>query len=158
MNERTNTESAANFQACRGGARSVAQVGAAFVCGVLAACALTAPMSAVSPAAAIGQSGAPLSDDEGGSGRVSAAEQRKEMIVLLKNMSTRMDRIEAALAKGLNVKVINMPALGTSGEESRETPPKGELKGSGTSEPKGTDNPTPRMSPKQPITSVRPKG
>lgn len=49
------------------------------------------------------------------SGRISAAEQRKEMIQQLRSLATRMERIEASLARGINVRVTEMPDKG--GEE-----------------------------------------
>lgn len=43
-------------------------------------------------------------------GLVSAADQRKTMIDELRAMSSRMERLEALLSKGLTVKVSEMPA------------------------------------------------
>lgn len=45
------------------------------------------------------------------SGMVSAAEQRKQMIAELKAQSVRLERIESALARGVNVKVTDMPPI-----------------------------------------------
>lgn len=45
------------------------------------------------------------------SGRISAAEQRKQMIQELRGLSARMERIESALTRGINVKVTDMPAM-----------------------------------------------
>jgi|CXWL01.1.fsa_nt_gi hypothetical protein len=42
-------------------------------------------------------------------GLVSAADQRKQMILALANMGTRLDKIEALLSKG--IKVSEMPEL-----------------------------------------------
>jgi len=53
------------------------------------------------------------------SGRISAAEQRKEMIQQLRSLATRMERIEASLARGINVRVTEMPDKG--GEEKEQT-------------------------------------
>jgi hypothetical protein len=50
-------------------------------------------------------------DDGDESGRVSAAEQRKVMIAELRNLSTRMEHIEAVLNKPLTVKVSEMPPI-----------------------------------------------
>jgi hypothetical protein len=58
--------------------------------------------------------------DEENSGRISAAEQRKAMITELRAMGSRLERIEAALAKGINVKVTSMPA--ESRVEARPAP------------------------------------
>ena len=44
-------------------------------------------------------------------GMVSAADQRKIMIADLKNMSARLERIEGVLARGLSVKVTEMPPI-----------------------------------------------
>lgn len=41
---------------------------------------------------------------------ISAAEQRKQMIVELKSVSQRLEKIEATLARGVNVNVKNFPA------------------------------------------------
>jgi hypothetical protein len=41
----------------------------------------------------------------------NALQQRKEMISELRQLNAKMDRLEAALAKGVNVKVTDMPAL-----------------------------------------------
>jgi len=49
--------------------------------------------------------------DDTPDGRVSAAEQRKVMIAELKNISSRLDRIDAAMAKGLSVRVTEMPEM-----------------------------------------------
>lgn len=43
--------------------------------------------------------------------RISAAEQRKMMIAELRNISARMDRIEAKLSEGINVRVTDMPPI-----------------------------------------------
>lgn len=63
----------------------------------------------------VGVVGGATLDDEN-SGRISAAEQRKAMITELRAMGSRLERIESALAKGINVKVTSMPA------ESRPAP------------------------------------
>lgn len=49
--------------------------------------------------------------DDTPDGRVSAAEQRKVMIAELKNISARLDRIDAAMSKGLSVRVTEMPEM-----------------------------------------------
>lgn len=56
--------------------------------------------------------------DEGG--RVSAADQRKVMIAELNRIGTRIDRIEALMAKGMNVKVVELPAAFMKSMESRD--------------------------------------
>src|SRR5690349_7380843 len=45
-----------------------------------------------------------------GSGLISASEQRKVIIAELRRLGTKMDRLEAKLNSGLNVKVTEMPA------------------------------------------------
>jgi len=50
-------------------------------------------------------------DDTDVNGRISAAEQRKQIIAELRTVQTKMDRLEQTLNKGLNVKVIDMPEL-----------------------------------------------
>jgi hypothetical protein len=45
-----------------------------------------------------------------GSGLVSPEDQRNAMIVELRRMAAKIDRIEARLASGLSVKVTEMPA------------------------------------------------
>ena len=47
----------------------------------------------------------------GEEGMVSAAEQRKVMIAELRQMSSRLERMESTMAKGLSVKVIDMPPV-----------------------------------------------
>lgn len=47
----------------------------------------------------------------GDEGLVSAAEQRKVMISELRNLSSRVERMESTLAKGLTVKVSDMPPV-----------------------------------------------
>lgn len=49
----------------------------------------------------------PGDDDEGG--RISAAEQRKQIIAELKSMGARLERLDTQLQKGINVKVTEMP-------------------------------------------------
>lgn len=46
-------------------------------------------------------------EDEGG--RVSAAEQRKVIIAELKSLNARMDKLDAHMAKGIAVKVLELP-------------------------------------------------
>lgn len=53
----------------------------------------------------------PAADGEETSGRISAAEQRKEIIAQLRSLNARMEHVESMLTRGLNVKVTEMPAL-----------------------------------------------
>jgi hypothetical protein len=57
----------------------------------------------LAPAAAHAQSGE--------EGLVSAAEQRKVMIGELRNLSSRIERLESTISRGVNVKVTDMPAV-----------------------------------------------
>ncbi|MBS0195319.1 MAG: hypothetical protein JSR77_01020 [Planctomycetes bacterium] len=45
------------------------------------------------------------------SGRVSAAEQRKEIIAQLRSLNSRMEKIESMMSRGLSVKVTDMPPM-----------------------------------------------
>jgi len=47
--------------------------------------------------------------DDGEQGRISAAEQRKQIIAELKAVQTRMERLESLIAKGISVRVTEMP-------------------------------------------------
>lgn len=55
--------------------------------------------------------------------RVSAAEQRKEIIAELSSIGRRMDRIEAVLKQPLNVKVLSMPAQSGDKNTAQSTSP-----------------------------------
>lgn len=48
-------------------------------------------------------------DEPNPTGFIAAAEQRKLMIAELKTLGARMERIEAAMKAGINVKVLSMP-------------------------------------------------
>lgn len=48
-------------------------------------------------------------DDTNPTGFVAAAEQRKQMITELRTLALRMERIEASMKAGINVKVLSMP-------------------------------------------------
>ncbi|MCC6952091.1 MAG: hypothetical protein IT433_11700 [Phycisphaerales bacterium] len=68
------------------------------------------------PSDLLGRANAQPADDielvtDDPSGRISAAEQRKQMIQELRGLSARMERIESALTRGINVKVTDMPAM-----------------------------------------------
>jgi hypothetical protein len=62
--------------------------------------------------------GRPAGDDSG-AGLISAAEQRKVMISELRSINDRLERVESALARGINVNVKTMPA---GKEESKAAP------------------------------------
>lgn len=70
------------------------------------------PTSAQSGVSTATRSSGPEDDDgPGPDGRVSAAEQRKVMISQLRSMSKKIDQMQDLMAKGLNVKVTQMPEL-----------------------------------------------
>lgn len=48
-------------------------------------------------------------EESGAAARISAAEQRKTMIAQLREISSRLDRIETVLRAGLDVRVKEMP-------------------------------------------------
>jgi hypothetical protein len=48
-------------------------------------------------------------EDEGG--RVSAAEQRKVIIAELRTLSSKVEKLDAHIAKGISVKVLEMPRV-----------------------------------------------
>ncbi len=50
-------------------------------------------------------------EDEPTDGRVNPADQRKQMIAELRNISQRLDRLESVISKGLTVKVTDMPEM-----------------------------------------------
>ncbi len=79
--------------------------------------------------------GVPTPDGDDPSGRVSAAEQRKQMIGELRTIASRLDRIEGTLNKGLSVKVTSMPPIPGLSNSSGEG--RGEPKPESRIEPKG---------------------
>lgn len=89
----------------------------------------------LSPAAASAQASM---DSEPG-GLANAIQQRKEMIGELRLIGSRLDRIDAKLNSGINVKVTDMPAL--------KLPP--ELRSAGSTRPE-------RPEPKTSKTTVTP--
>jgi hypothetical protein len=56
------------------------------------------------------QPGAMPAPDES-TGLISAAEQRKIMIAELRQISTRLDKLDGAMSRVLNVKVVEMPPV-----------------------------------------------
>lgn len=63
----------------------------------------------VGPGALESRAVAQQGDDSNPTGFVAAAEQRKLMIAELKTLGARMERLEAAMKAGINVKVLSMP-------------------------------------------------
>ena len=68
---------------------------------------VTLESSANAQVGVVGTSTGPQDNSEG---LVSAAEQRKQIVNELQKVGDRLERIESALAKGINVKVTSMPA------------------------------------------------
>jgi hypothetical protein len=66
--------------------------------------------------------------DDGEEGRVSAAEQRKVMIAELRNLSARMEHMEAVLSKPLTVKVTEMPPVQISDKGEKKDDRKADKK------------------------------
>lgn len=101
-----------------------------FLGGVAIASAIILPWFVLAPHAAQAQPAARAAESgDDPSGRISAAEQRKEMIGLLKGLSTRVERLETTIARGISVKVTDMPAIrmdgsieGIAGAESNTAP------------------------------------
>lgn len=77
---------------------------------------VTLESSANAQVGVVGNSTGPQDTSEG---LVSAAEQRKQIVNELHKVSDRLDRIESALSKGINVKVTSMPA--TKADSKPET-------------------------------------
>ena len=80
---------------------------------------LTGGSGTIGPAAAHAQPAGQAGEGDDSNGRISAADQRKEMIAQLRNLSVRMERMEALLSRGINVKVTQMPA--SAGDEPGTT-------------------------------------
>lgn len=82
------------------------------IAGCLSLIALDRVMGLSTPAAYAQQAFADATQPEASSGgMISAAEQRKTMINELRSIAQRMERLEAAMNRGLTVKVSEMPEL-----------------------------------------------
>lgn len=69
------------------------------------------------PAEASAYGPSPMPQDEPtGGGLISAAEQRKQIISELQNLSRKIERVDAAVRGTLNVKVTEMPKSKDKGE------------------------------------------
>lgn len=83
------------------------------IAGLLAGMVLARPDGTVPAANAQGtvqpEATEPPSEDV--AGRISAAEQRKVMIAELRNISARLERLESAMSRVVNVKVVDMPPI-----------------------------------------------
>ena len=64
-----------------------------------------------------------IDEPDEGAGRISAAEQRKVMIAELRTLSSRLERVEAVLQKGLNVRVTEMPEMRQAPEPRTDRKP-----------------------------------
>lgn len=75
---------------------------------------------------ALAQTSSPRSNDADDGGRISAAEQRKTMIAQLSTLTQKVERMEHVLSRGVNVRVVEMPAgfAGGKGEGKGEGKPK----------------------------------
>ncbi len=69
--------------------------------------------------AQVGVVGTSTGQQDASEGLISAAEQRKQIVNEIQKVSDRLERIESALAKGINVKVTSMPA--TKADSKPET-------------------------------------
>ncbi|MBL8963680.1 MAG: hypothetical protein KF787_00705 [Phycisphaeraceae bacterium] len=72
------------------------------------------PSQAVAQVRSVGGGGSGAGaayQEEPADARVNPADQRKQMIAELRAISQRLDRLEATIAKGLTVKVTDMPEM-----------------------------------------------
>src|ERR1041384_7677149 len=76
------------------------------------------------------QSGRPGDDIGDGSALMNAAEQRKAMIAELRTLGSRMEHVEAMLAKPLPVKVVDMPPIQISDKDKADKSDKKDAKSS----------------------------
>jgi len=100
----TPNQPAASFLASRT-FTNVSLTAASCLLGVLVFTGGHAPSISLEPIAFAQQPG-----DDGEQGRISAAEQRKQIIAELKSVQTRLEKLETLLAKGIAVRVTEMPA------------------------------------------------
>lgn len=79
----------------------------------------------------------PRANDADEGGRISAAEQRKTMIAQLATLTQKMERLESMIAKGIPVRVLEMPAgfSNKNGGKADDTG-KSDAKGDGKAEVK----------------------
>ncbi|MFZ4574890.1 MAG: hypothetical protein ACOYN0_10870 [Phycisphaerales bacterium] len=56
----------------------------------------------------------PAGDEE--NGRISAAEQRKQIIAELKTLQSKVERLDATIGKGISVKVTELPRQEQAGQ------------------------------------------
>lgn len=78
----------------------------------------------ISTAQANAPASAPPADagDDSVNGRISAAEQRKQIIAELKTLNQKFDRVDSMLKSGISVKVTDMPASKEAKSESKPRP------------------------------------
>lgn len=72
------------------------------------------------PAVSVARAAGP--DEPRSGGMISAADQRKQIISELKGLAGRIDTLEGLLARGVEVKVTDMPAVKMAKEPEREAP------------------------------------
>lgn len=70
------------------------------------------------PALSVAHASGP--DEPRSGGMISAADQRKQIISELKGLAGRIDHLEGLLARGIEVKVTDMPAVKMAREPERE--------------------------------------
>lgn len=80
----------------------------------------------------------PRSNEADEGGRISAAEQRKTMISQLATLTQKMDRLESMIAKGLPVRVVEMPA-GFSNKSDAKADEKSKTEGKAEVKARGAD-------------------
>jgi len=91
--------------------RSYTNVILTVIAGLLGVIAFERGADPVTPVALAQVAGDDEPSREDPTGRISAAEQRKIMISELKNLGARIERLESMIAKGLTVKVTEMPVV-----------------------------------------------
>ncbi len=77
------------------------------------------PLPAVESVAAAQPEAGLYNDGNEPTGMVSAAEQRKIMINELRQISARIERLETAMNKGINVRVKEMPAQADNSKNAK---------------------------------------
>ncbi|MDX2132919.1 MAG: hypothetical protein SFY69_12785 [Planctomycetota bacterium] len=107
-------------QAASGGARTYTNIMLTLIVVLLGAITLgRGPSDLVADAHAQPGAASALPPEEA-TGLTNAAEQRKIMIAELRGISARLDRLDAAMSRVLNVKVVEMPPVRV--QESGEKP------------------------------------
>lgn len=68
----------------------------------------------------------PRANDADEGGRISAAEQRKTMIAQLATLTQKMERLESMIAKGIPVRVLELPAGFSNKNSGKDDASKGD--------------------------------